>query len=73
MENFGEVFWSSACDYIEAKRGDFVLYSCPDWKPLLRLKNGLDMVKFFCPTDKSCSCVLNFLQSVNEKLGTASG
>ena len=30
------------------------------------------MVKFFSPTDKSCSCVLNFLQSVNEKLWIAS-
>ena len=27
MEKFGEVLWSSACDYIEAKRGNFVLYS----------------------------------------------
>ena len=32
----------------------------------------LDMDKFSCPTDKSYSCVLNFLQSVNEKLWTAS-
>ena len=60
MKKFGEVLRSSAYDYIEAKLGNFVLYSCPDWKPVQRLKNGLDMVKFFCPTDKSCSCVLNF-------------
>ena len=72
MEKFREVLWSSACNYIEAKHGDFVLYSCRDWKPVLRLKNGFDMVKFFCPTDKSCSCILNFLQSVSEKLWTAS-
>ena len=31
MEKFGEVLWSSACDYIEAKRGNFVLYTCPNW------------------------------------------
>ena len=70
MEKFGEVLWSS--DYIGAKRGNFVLYSCPDWKPVERLKNGLDMVKNVCPIFKSCSCILNFLQSVNEKLWTAS-
>ena len=29
---FGEVLWSSACNYTEAKRGDCVLCSCPDWK-----------------------------------------
>ena len=34
MEKFGEVLWSSACDYIEVKRGNFELYSCPDWKPV---------------------------------------
>ena len=34
MGKFGEVLWSNACDYIEAKRGDFVLYSRPDWKPV---------------------------------------
>ena len=31
MEKFGEVLWSSASDYTEAKRGNFVLYTCPDW------------------------------------------
>ena len=49
MKKFGEVLRSSAYDYIEAKLGNFVLYSCPNWKPVQRLKNGLDMVKFFCP------------------------
>ena len=28
MENFREVLWSSACEYIEAKCGNFVLYLC---------------------------------------------
>ena len=31
MQKFREALWSSACDYIEAKRGNFVLYLCPDW------------------------------------------
>ena len=30
MEKFGEILWSSACNYIEAKRENVVLYSCPD-------------------------------------------
>ena len=68
MEKFREVLWSSACEYIEANCGNFALYSCPDWQPVLRLKNGLDMAKFFCLPGKFCSCIPNFLQSVNEKL-----
>ena len=31
MEKFREVLWSSPCVYIEANRGKFILYSCPDW------------------------------------------
>ena len=34
MKKFREVLWSSACEYIESKHANFVLYSCPDWKPV---------------------------------------
>ena len=34
MEKFKAVLWSNACDYTEAKHGNFKLFSCPDSQPV---------------------------------------
>ena len=40
MEKFGEVLWSSACDYIETKRGNFVLDSNHPELPTVEICTG---------------------------------